>query len=130
MEKNNSLGLYQPRDVVHVPHLWTLWSIVYGALYALGLRWLAVKTTPKLPAAVADFDWSVMFQPMFSWSQALEGTGLGCLFAFGLWLIARVVFRRRSSEHRKALFVFGLMWAVIGIVSVVFAPVEGGIYSH
>lgn len=130
MEKNNSLGLYQPRDVVHVPHLWTLWSIVYGALCALGLRWLAVMTTPKLPAAVADFDWAVMFQPMFSWSQALEGTGLACLFVFGLWLIARVVFRRRSSDHRKALLLFGLMSAVVGLVIVAFAPFLGGIFTH
>lgn len=130
MEKNNPLGSYQPRDVVQVPYLWILWSIAYGASCAVGLRWLAVLTTPKFPAAVSDIDWAVLFQPMFSWSQALEGTGLGCLFAFGLWLIARVVFRRRSSEHRNALFLFGLMCAVVGIVIVVFAPGQGSLISH
>lgn len=130
MEVKDALDLHQPRDVVHVPHLWFLWSLAYGAFWIPGLRWYAGLTTPKLPAALADMDWDTVFQPMFSWPQALEGMGVGCLFAFGLWLTSRVVFHRRSPEHRKALFMLGLMCAALGIVIVAFAPVEGGLFAH
>jgi hypothetical protein len=123
MEKQDSLGFYQPRDVVQVPYLWFAWSLIYGALGMIGLRYHAVKTTPKLPAVFTEIDWDVVFKPMFSWSQALEGIGFGCMFAFGLWLTARIVFRGRSAEHRMALFMLGLMGSIVGIILVVFAPV-------
>lgn len=123
MEKQDVLGLYPPRDVVQVPYLWFAWSLIYGALYAIGLRFHAVITTPKLPAAFIDIDWDVVFQPMFSWTRALEGTGFACMFGFGLWLTAHIVFRRRSAEHRKALFMLGLIFTTVGMVLVAFAPV-------
>ena len=123
MKKQDSLGLYQPRDVVQVPYLWFAWSLIYGALVMIGLRYLAVKTTPKLPEAFADIDWDVVFQPMFSWTRALEGTGVACMFAFGLWLTARIVFRGRSADHRMALFMLGLVGSMVGVILVVFAPV-------
>jgi len=89
----------------------------------IGLRFHAVITTPKLPAAFIDIDWDVVFQPMFSWTRALEGSVFACVFAFGLWLTARIVFRRRSADHRTALFMLGLIFSTVGMVLVAFAPV-------
>ncbi|MBV7542003.1 hypothetical protein [Acidovorax sp. sic0104] len=110
--KQSALEAYR-RDVVLLPLPWLALNLLLGALVAVGIRWLAWVSVEGSSAA-RPIDYVAAIRPMFEAEEMLRGFGGGAVLIALVYVLTRVLFRKRSADHRGALFLVGLMAMVVG----------------